>query len=171
MKAKSLLITALMSLSTVSAALAAPAATPFPTACDATYTSVDNHNGTNNSHYLSNGTGRTRKETTVNNSKTVIIVDYPTKMAYTIIESQKVVAKGPWRGDSFTDPGVLIKELGTQTVDGHVCVGVECAIKGGVKTSWTDKVTKVLVRSIVKGGSTERTTDITAYTPGCTRRQ
>jgi hypothetical protein len=166
MKANSLLAATVISLSTLTAAIAAPAANPYPAAYDATYTCVDNHQGTLQQRFASNGTGRSRKEMSLPTGKTTIIVDYPTKTAWTIIEKMKVITKGPWKGDTEQATGVEIVNLGERTVDGHVCKGARYAVKGGIKTEWNDKVTKIMVQSVLKGGNTERQTDLTAYTAG-----
>ena len=167
MKANSLLAATVISISTLTAALAAPAASPFPVAYDATYNVVDNHQGTMQQRFASNGTGRSRKEMTVKGTKTTIIIDYPTKTAWTIMEVNKLITKGPWKGDNDQQPsGVEIVDLGDKTVDGHACKGARYAVKGGIKTEWTDRVTKIMISSSLKGGDTERQTDITSYTAG-----
>jgi hypothetical protein len=166
MKANRLFLSAALCLSALTSASAALAANPWPMAYDATYTIVDNHNGTATSRYLSNGTGRTRKETTLGQGKTVTIVDYPTKTVYTIMAAQKMIAKGPWKGDQDANTGAEIVDLGTSNVDGHICKGAECAVKGGIKSIWTDKKTNIMVRTIFKGSGTTRQTDMTAYAEG-----
>ena len=158
MKANRLLMLGAMSLISVSSAMAAEA----PPAFDATYTIVDNRGTHATTHKLSDGAGHTRTETDVNNGKTISIVDYHTMTVYTILESQKLITKGPYKGDAEAEGAALLETLPDTTVCGRPCTGKIETVKGGIKKTWTDKALKIMVQTTLQGGDLTRTTSMTS---------
>jgi len=158
MKANRLLMLGVVSLMSVSSALAADA----PPAFDATYSIVDNHGNNANTHKLSDGAGHTRTETMINNGKTISIVDYPSMTVWTILESQKLITKGPYKGDAEAEGAALLETLPDTTVCGRPCAGKIETVKGGIKKTWTDKALKIMVQTTFTGGGLTRTTSLTS---------
>lgn len=158
MKANRILMLGVLSLISVSSALAAEA----PPAFDATYSIADNHGNNATTHKLSDGAGRTRTETSINGGKTVSIVDYPSMTVWTILESEKIITKGPYKGDAEAEGAALMETLPDATICGRPCTGKLESVKGGLKKTYTDKGIKIMVQTTFTGGGLSRTTTLTS---------
>ncbi len=159
-KASRLLMSGLLSLYAVTAALAADV---YPKAYDATY-EIKTSRGTTPMRMMSSGKGQTRTETgTAGTPKMVTIIDYPGKTTWTIIEASKMVLKGPVRNgpaaalDDAEAKKLNATDLGMKAVNGHNCQGWSYKNAQGTTEVWVDKDAGVTVKSVsnIKGNLTE----------------
>lgn len=108
--------------------------------------------GSSTVRMVSDGKGHMRTETKTNGQTFVTIMDYPGKVAYTVLDAQKMVMKTPLTAttevhDSESAKKAKAKSLGAKTVNGHPCHGWEYTIPGGKSEVWTGDDINYLVKS------------------------
>jgi hypothetical protein len=111
-------------------------------------------------HQMSDGKGHMRSESTTGAMKTISIMDFPGKVAYTVMAAQKMYMKTPMTAAQETsDPTKQPpkgKSLGAKVIDSHPCHGYESGENGAVSQVWIGDDIQNLVHSETKtaGGKT-----------------
>lgn len=151
---------------TICGALAADIEYPKQ-AYDATYTSTG-PTGSTTLRMCSDGKGHMRTETNAAGQKIVSISDYPAKMAYSIMEAQKMVMKVPLKAapqvqDAESAKKANAKDLGIKVVNGHPSHGWEYTSSGGKVQTWIGEDTHCLVKSETTTSSGKMTMDLKTY--------
>jgi hypothetical protein len=136
-------------------------------AYDATYAS-SGPMGSSTMRMSSDGKGHMRTESNAGGQKVVSISDYPNKMAYSIIESQKMVMKvplkaGPQVHDAESAKKANAKDLGIKVVNGHPSHGWEYTTDGGKVQTWVGEDTHCLVKSETTTAQGKMTMDLKTY--------
>jgi hypothetical protein len=140
-----------VTIATVNTAWAAE----YPKASDTTYETTIAGVGTMQNHYMSDGKGHMRSETTDQNGLVQIsLMDYLQHTAISTMDSdgQKRFMKNPlpdYEGDDAFKKDA--KDLGTKVIDNHPCHGYETTFKNGLATdTWIGDDTKcaVLIESV-----------------------
>jgi hypothetical protein len=122
-------------------------------AFDATYVTAGPA-GSSTVRMVSDGKGHMRTETITMGQKMVSILDYPGKVAITLIEAQKMAMKTPLKPgtdvhDTESAKKANAKSLGARVVNGHPSHGWEYQIPGGgISEVWTGDDINYLVKSI-----------------------
>jgi len=143
-------------------------AADYPKPYESTYeTNIDGY-GTQQIHYLCDGKGHVRTETTDPKGEvSVNLMDYPqhTITTTTIINGQKRFMKSPlpdYEGTAAYKQGA--KELGAKEIDGHPCHGYETTYKNGqVNQIWTDDKTDCAILTLGLGPGPKITTKMKSY--------
>ena len=124
--------------------------------------------GTQQIHYLSDGKGHMRTETTDPKGQvSLVLLDYPqhTVSTTTIINGQKRFMKSPlpdYEGAAAYKQGA--KELGAKEIDGHSCHGYETTYQNGqVNQIWTDDKTDCAILTLGLGPGPKITTKLKSY--------
>ena len=150
-------------LATVNSAWAAD----YPEAYDSTYESTIQGVGTQQIHYMSDGKGHMRTETTDSKGETsIVLMDYPqhTLISTLNINGQKRFMKaplpdyqpGPWKQGS--------KELGAKVIDDHPCHGYEKTYPNGQTSQiWVDDNTNATVLTETVGSDPKITSKMKTY--------
>lgn len=170
MKAATLLAGVLITSALATTAAIAADDYPYPKqAFDATFLTTS-PNGNVNMRMLSDGKGHTRSETSVAGTKSVVISDYPNKVAYSIMEAQKMIVKVPLSPavknsvqDAESAKRMNAKSLGAKTVNGHPCHGWEYTTKEGKSTVWTGDDIDYVVQSITLAGPAKMQMDLKTF--------
>jgi len=126
-----------VTIATVNAAWAAD----YPKAYEATYETTMAGVGTMQNHYMSDGKGHMRTETSDQNGTTQIcLMDYPQHTLTTtmLMNGQKRFMTSPlpdYEGDDASKKDA--KDLGTKVIDNRPCHGYETTFKNGqASDSW-----------------------------------
>jgi hypothetical protein len=121
-------------------------AVDYPKPYESTYETTIEGYGTQQIHYLSDGKGHMRTETTDPKGElSYVLMDYPqhTLITTTIISGQKRFMKSPL--PDYAGPAPYkqdAKELGAKVIDDHACHGYENTAKNGQVTRlWVDDKT------------------------------
>jgi hypothetical protein len=136
-------------------------------AYDATYTQ-SGPQGSTTMRMMSDGKGHMRTETNAAGQKIVSISDYPNKVAYSIMETQKMVMKVPLKGgpqvhDTESAKKVNAKDLGIKVVNGHPSHGWEYTTEGGKVQTWVGEDTHCLVKSETTTSQGKISMDLKTY--------
>lgn len=134
---------------------------------DASY-EVTSAAGKNSLRMLNDGQGRVRNEMSTAAGKMTSIVDAPAKVMYSIMESQKMVTKMPYKEQpSVTDEqsakALNAKSLGVKVIDGHPCHGWQTVNKDATTETWTGDDIGCVVLSTTKGPSYSSTMRLLKY--------
>lgn len=155
MKSAKILTVASTLLAMTSGAVAV-AATDWPSkAYDLTY-ALTSPSGSSQMRMVSNGKGKIATQTTVANMKMTSIADYPAKMAYSIMDAQKMVYKmklQPSQGNILSDESAAklkAKSLGNKVIDGHPCKGWQYSASGVDTETWIATDLEAAVKSVTK---------------------
>ena len=131
------------------AAYAAPSG--YVRAYDAVY-ELSSPAGKGSMHQMSDGKGHLRTETVQGGQKIVSILDFPGKVAITLIDAQKMIMKQPMT-PAQADTADLdkqkktSKEIGSKVIDSHPCHGYESKTGSIVSQIWIGDDIQNLVRS------------------------
>ena len=154
-------------VATMAAANAAWAA-DYPKPYDSTYEMTMEGYGTQQIHYMSDGKGHERDESTdPKGAVSVVLLDYPqhTVTSTTVMDGKKRFMKSPlpdYEGNESFKKGA--KELGAKEIDGHPCHGWEITNKNGqVNQIWTDDKTDCAVLTLGLGPGPKITTELKSY--------
>lgn len=136
-------------------------------AYDATYTTTG-PSGSSSLRMASDGKGHLRTESSSGGYKVISISDYPNKMAYSIMEAQKMVMKVPLKPtpnvqDAASAKKANAKDLGIKVVNGHPSHGWEYTTDGGKVQTWIGEDTHCLVKSETTTPQGKMTMDIKTY--------
>ncbi len=106
---------------------------------------------------VNDGQGHMRNEMSTAAGKMISIIDVPNKVMYSVMESQRMVTKMPYKdsGTGVTDEqsakAANAKELGAKVIDGHPCHGWQTVSSGATTESWTGDDIGCVVLSTTKG--------------------
>lgn len=136
----------------------------YPKVYDATYDSKTPA-GAAALRMTSDGKGKLRTESNSGGMKVVSIIDYPGKMSYSILETQKMVTKMPLKAEyeGEMNPELAKKkkatDLGTKEIAGHKAHGWKYTVPGGSTEVWMDEAAGIMVqsRTTASGYTTEST--------------
>lgn len=153
MKAAKLLTAALVAVS-VSSNLVCSAANWPTKAYDLTY-SMTTPTGSSQMRMVSDGKGKVLTQSEMANMKVTSIADYQAKVAYSIMDAQKMVYKMRLKeeGSVQTDEGAKklgAKSLGMKVIDGHPCKGWQYAANGVTTETWIATDLEAAVKSTTK---------------------
>lgn len=150
------------------AAVNAAWAAGYPKAFESTYESTMEGYGTQQIHYMSDGKGHERDETTdPKGAVSVTLLDYPQHTIISTMEmnGKKRFMKSPlpdYEGAASYKQGA--KELGAKEIDGHPCHGYEITYPNGqVNQIWSDDKTDCAVLTLGLGPGPKITTKLKSY--------
>ncbi|MCC6978198.1 MAG: DUF4412 domain-containing protein [Candidatus Melainabacteria bacterium] len=134
---------------------------------DASY-EVQSAAGKSSLRMLNDGQGRVRNEMSTAAGKMTSIIDAPAKVMYSIMETQRMATKMPYKeAPSVTDEqsakALNAKSLGVKVIDGHPCHGWQTVNQDSTTESWTGDDIGCVVLSTTKGPSYSSTMRLLKY--------
>lgn len=122
---------------------------------DITYT-MTTPTGTSQMRMASDGKGKVLTTTEVSNMKMTSVADYPAKVAYSIMDAQKMVYKmrlPETQANISNDESAKklgAKSLGIKVIDGHPCKGWLYSVKDNTTETWIALDLEAAMKSVTK---------------------
>jgi hypothetical protein len=138
-----------------SGSLTTPAADWTTKTFDITYF-MTTPTGSSQMRMASDGRGKVLTQTEVSNIKVTSVADYPAKVAYSIMDAQKMVYKmrlPEQQNNVSTDEGAKklgAKSLGMKVIDGHPCRGWLYCVKDSTTETWVAIDLEAAMKSVTK---------------------
>lgn len=134
---------------------------------DASY-EVQSSAGKNSLRMVTDGQGRVRNEMSTAAGKMTTIIDAPAKVMYSVMESQRMVTKMPYKEqpavtDEQSAKAANAESLGAKVIDGHPCHGWQTVNKDSTTESWTGDDIGCVVLSTTNGPGYSSTMRLLKY--------